>query len=141
MKKFIIDQTIFLVFGIAIAVSIPSICGPFLTVFFEVVVILCWGYLCHRIILLPIDLIIGKVTHTACFATQSGIESLEFFKNTYCYEWKFNLKNGQSLRLLVPITISPTETCKLVPLQKGAIYKITYFSLSKILLEWHYEGQ
>lgn len=136
MKKYILDQSIFLVLGIAIIVSIPIICGPFFTLFFEVVVILCWGYLCRRILLLPVDLILGKVTQTAYFAAQCGIEDLEFFKNTYCCEWKFNLGNGQTLRLLVPIAITPKEAYKLVPPQKDVIHRITYFNLSKILLEW-----
>ena len=136
MKKYILDQSIFLVLGIAIIVSIPFICGPFFTLFFEVVVILCWGYLCRRILLLPVDLILGKVTQTAYFTAQSGIEDLEFFKNMYCCEWKFNLENGQTLRLLVPIAITPKEAYKLVPPQKYVIHKINYFRLSKILLEW-----
>lgn len=139
MKKFIIDQSIFLFIGVAIILLIPVICGPFFTLFLEVVVIICWGYLCRRILLLPVDLILGKVTQTAYFATQSSIEDLEFFKNMYCCEWKFNLENTQSLILLVPIVITKTEANKLVPPQKDVIHRITYFRLSKILLEWEPE--
>ena len=136
MKKFIIDQSIFLVVGIVIMVFIPVICGPFFSLFFEAIGILCWGYLCRRILLLPVDLILGKVTQTAYFAAQSGIEDLEFFKNTYYCEWKFNLKNSQTLRLLVPIAITPKETYKPVPPPKDVLHKITYLRLSKILLQW-----
>lgn len=136
MKKFILDQSLFLVLGIAIIIFIPTVCGPFFTLFFEVVAILSWGYLCRRILLLPVDLIIGKVTQTAYFATQSGIEDLEFFKSTYCCEWKFILRTGQTLRLLVPIAINKKEAYKLDPPQKDVIHRITYFRLSKILLEW-----
>lgn len=135
MKKFILDQSLFLALGIAIIVFIPTVCGPFFTLFFEVIVILSWGYLCRRILLLPVDLIIGKVTQTAYFATQSGIEDLEFYKSMYCCEWKFILGTGQTLRLLVPIVINKKEAYKLVPPQKDVIHRITYFSLSKILLE------
>ena len=136
MKKYIIDQFLFLVMGIAIMILIPIFCGPFFTLIFEIAVILCWGYLCRRILFLPFDLILGKVTQTAYFAAQSGIEDLEFFKNMYCCEWKFNLENGQTLRLLVPIAITPKEAYKLVPPPKDVIHRITYFNLSKILLEW-----
>ena len=137
MKKFIIDQSLFLVMGIAIMILIPIFCGPIFTLIFEIVVILCWGYLCRRILLLPFDFILGKVTRTVCFATQCGIEDLEFFKDMYCYEWKFNLGNGQMLRLLVPIAITKKEAHKIVPPQKDVKLRITYFSLSKILLEWN----
>ena len=136
MRKFIVDQCLFLVLGIAIIVLIPIICGPIFTLIFEIAVILCWGYLCRRILLIPADLILGKVTRNAYFAAQSGVEDLEFFKNICYCEWKFNLDNGQMLRLLVPIAITKKEVYKLVPPQKDVIHKITYFSLSKILLEW-----
>lgn len=137
MKKYILDQALFLAVGIAIIACIPIVCGPFFTLFFEIVVILCWGYLCRRILLLPVDLIIGKATQTAYFATQSGIEDLEFFKNMYCREWKFNLRNGQLLRLLVPIAVAKEETHKMSLPPKDLKLRITYFRLSKILLQWN----
>ncbi len=136
MEKFIIDQTLFLVIGVLIIVLIPTICGPIFTLILELVAILCWGYLCRRILLLPVDLILGKVTHTACFTTQSGVEDLEFFKKMYCCEWKFKLENNQTLRLLVPIAIKEKESNKLVFPQKNVVYRITFFKLSKILLDW-----
>lgn len=136
MKKYILDQSIFLVLGIAIMAFIPIICGSFFSLIFEIAVILCWGYLCRRILLLPFDLILGKVTKTAYFAAQCGIEDLEFFKNTYCCEWKFNLGNGRTLRLLVPISITKTEAYKVVSPPKDVLLRITYFRLSKIILEW-----
>lgn len=137
MKKFIIDQSLFLVMGIAIMILIPAFCGPIFTLIFESVVVLCWGYLCRRILLLPFDLILGKVTQTAYFATQCGIEDLEFFKDMYCCEWKFNLGNGQMLRLLVPIAITKKEAYKMVQPQNDIKLRITYLSRSKILLEWN----
>ena len=137
MKKYVIDQFIFLVMGIAIMILIPTFCGPFFTLIFEIAVILSWGYLCRRILFLPFDLILGKVTKTVYFAAQCGIEDLEFFKNTYCCEWKFNLENGQTLRLLVPIAITKKEAYKMVSPQKDVKLRITYFRLSRILLEWN----
>ena len=139
MGKFIVDQCLFLVLGIAIIVLIPIICGPIFTLILEIVVILCWGYLCRRILLIPVDLILGKVTRKAYFVAQSGVEDLEFFKNMYCCEWKFNFDNGQTLRLLVPIAITKVEAYKLVLPPKDVIHRITYFSHSKILLEWSQE--
>ena len=140
MKKYVIDQFLFLVVGIAIIALIPLFCGPIFTFIFEVVVILSWTYLCRRILLLPIDLILGKVTRTVYFAAQCSIEDLEFFKNLHCCEWKFNLENGQTLILLVPTAITLQEVDNLVFPQKNVKHKITYFRLSKILLEWTKTG-
>lgn len=136
MKKYIIDQSMFLMVGITIMIFIPSFCGPFFTLFFEIVVILSWGYLCRRV-LLPFDLFLGGVTKTVCFSTQCGIEDLEFFKNICYCEWKFCLEKGQTLRLLVPIAITKKEVYKIVRPQNGEKLRITYFPLSKILLEWN----
>ena len=137
MKKYIIDQFLFLAVGITIISLIPLFCGPVFTLIWELVAILIWGYLCRRILLLPIDLILGKVTRTVYFATQSSIEDLEFFKNMHCCEWKFNLENGETIRLLVLTVIKQQEVDKLVFPPKNVKLKITYFRLSKILLEWN----
>ena len=74
MKKFLVDQVIFLVIGIAIMILIPTFCGSIFTLIFEIVVTLCWGYLCRRILLLPFDIILGKISETVYFAAQCAIE-------------------------------------------------------------------
>lgn len=137
MKNFIIDQILFLVIGIAIMILIPIFCGLIFTLIFEIAVLLCWGYLCRRILLIPFDLILGQVTQTGYFATQCGIENLEFYKDMYYYEWKFNTANGQMLRLLVPTVVTQKEAYKIVLPPKDKKLNITYFKCSKILLQWH----
>ena len=51
MKKFLIDQVLFLIVGIGIMICIPLLCGPIFTAVFEVVVAISWGYLCRHILL------------------------------------------------------------------------------------------
>jgi len=118
-------------------IFIPQFCGPIFTLFFEIAVILCWGYLCRRILLIPIDLILGKTSQIVYFSSQCYVEDLEFFKNTHYYVWRFCLKNNQSLTLLVPIGFKKEETTTIAPPAKNARLQITYFRFSKILLEWH----
>ena len=139
MKKYIIDQSLFLVLGIAIMILVPFFGGPFFTLIFEIAIIISWGYLCRRILFLPLDLVLGKVTKTVYFSTQCGNEKLEFFKNKYCCEWKFYSGSGQTLRLLVPIAIAKKETYNMVSPLKDVKLKVTYYRLSKILLEWNQE--
>lgn len=136
MKRFLIDQALFLVIGIAIMILIPILCGPIFTLVFEIVVILCWGYLCRRILLIPFDLILGKASQTVYFSTQCGVEDLDFFKDTNYYVWKFYFENDQTLILLVPIAVTKEEAYKIVLPQKDVKLRITYFRLSKILLQW-----
>ena len=140
MNKFIIDQILFLVIGICIIVLIPVFCGPVFALVFQIVGIVCWGYLCRRILLLPIDLVLGKVTHSACFISQCSVQDLEFFKKVYCCEWKFRTENGHTLKLLVPTAIKD-ESNKFVVPQKNVMYRITFFRLSKILLVWDETNQ
>lgn len=136
MKKFIIDQILFLATGIAAMISLPFFCGPFFTLFFEIVCLICLGYLCRRILLLPLDLISGKVSQTAYFACHGLGESLDFYKNTAYWEWKFYFGNDQRLILLAPIAATKKEDYKIVQPPKDVKLKITYFRFSKILLEW-----
>lgn len=135
MKKFVIDQILFLLLGIAMLLYIPVFCGPVFTLILECLVVLSWGYLCRRILLLPLDLFCGKITQTAYFASQNRIEDLEFFKRTYYCEWKFHLKNNQTLGLFVPIAFSEKETSMIVPPPKNTALKITYYRFSKIMLQ------
>lgn len=136
MKKILIDQALFLAIGIAIMILIPTFCGPVFTLIFEIAVILSWGYLCRRILLLPFDLVLGKVSQTVYFASQCSVEDLEFFKNMNYYVWKFYYGKDQTLKLLVPNAIKKGEEYRVALPQKDVKLKITYLRLSKILLQW-----
>ena len=137
MKKFLIDQALFLTVGIVIMILIPAFCGPVFAYIFEAIVVLCWGFLCRRILLLPLDLIIGSVSQTAYFSVQCRVDDLEFFWSTYCYVWKFYFDKDRTLKLLVPVEIMNGAKAKsdLALPEKDAKLRLTYYSLSKILLQ------
>ena len=55
MRKYLIDQVLFLIAGIGIMICIPFLCGPIFTFVFEVAVAISWGYLCRRVLLFPLE--------------------------------------------------------------------------------------
>lgn len=133
MKKLIVDQAVFLGIGIAIMILIPTFCGPIFTVFFQIIVALCWSYLCQRILFLPLDVILGKKSQTVYYSAPHSIDSLEFFKRTNYYVLKFYFEKDKTLKLLLP---TPIETAETVLPPKDMKIRITYYRFSKILLEW-----
>ena len=137
MKKFILDQVLFLVVGFIIVVIIPHICGPIFTLIFETIVILCWGYLCRRVLLLPFDFVVGTTTKIVYFSSQGGKEEYEFFKGNYFSNWKFCYENDQKLILSVPgLDITNSDYITLPAHDKQI--EVTYYKFSKILLAWKY---
>ena len=117
------------------------VCVPFLfrkgfSWVLELLVVCSWGYICRRIILLPIDLLRGKKTNYAYFSTQCSKENYEFFKNTYCVEWKFRYSNGYTIKLLVPYDMTENDLSIFEQPPKDKKVKITYLRFSKILLQW-----
>lgn len=138
MRKYLIDQIIFLIVGIGIMICLPHFCGPIFTLVFEVMAALSCGYLCRSVLLLPLDLLYGKVTHDAYFANQCGIENYEFYKGKYCIELKFYYGNNQTLMLLAPDVTPEEKLCSMKLPDKDKKLIITYFRFSKILLNWEY---
>ncbi len=134
MRKYLIDQVLFLIAGIGIMICIPFLCGPIFTFVFEIAVAISWGYLCRRVLLFPLDLLFGKVTSNVYFATQLGLVDYEFRKGRHCPEWKFTSGN-KTLVLLVPMAATLEEILKLEQPKKDEKLRITYFRFSKILLD------
>lgn len=135
MKKFLIDQLLFLAVGIGIVMSIPFLCGPIFTFIFEVVVAICWGYLCRHILLAPFDLLYGKVMRDGYFVTQLCVFDYEFYKGLHYPEWKFSCAN-KLLVLVVPMAATMDEIHKIEYPPKNVKLTITYFRFSKILLSY-----
>jgi len=137
MKKYVVDQALLLAIGIAIMLLIPVFCGPIFTLIFEIAVIFCWGYFCHRILLLPFDVFLGKVSQTVYFSSQCGVEDLEFHKGIHYFVWKFYFEKSQTIKLLVPIDIIEEKVHKIDMPPKDVKLIITYLRFSKISLEWN----
>lgn len=135
MKKYIIDQIIFLLAGIGIMIGIPFFCGPIFTMIFETITALSWIGLCWRIIVLPLDLLHGKGVKTVYFSRQQHLEEYELFKRN-CFEWVFHYGGNQKITLLVPASVKKEELTSIECPKKDAPIKITYYHFSKILIDW-----
>ena len=136
MKRFLIDRLLFLMAGIIIMVLIPYVWKHDFMWPFEILVALSWGYLCRRILLLPLDLFFGKITQSAYFSCPCGNEYLEFISGSYCYIWKFYYGDNKTLKLLIPSIVSRNTEDKPIFPQKDRKLAITYFRFSKVLLSW-----
>ncbi len=136
MKKYFIDKLLFLVIGIGIMLCIPLLCGDIFTVVLEILVAFVWTYLCRGILFLPLDLLRGKKTIHAYFLTQCSMENYEFFKKTYCVEWKFKHEKGHLINLIVPheVISKDCDTIQIPP--KNKQIRITYLPFSRVLLNW-----
>lgn len=135
MRRFIIDQLAFLTVGIVFMIFVPFFCGTIFTCVFESIILIAWGYQCRWLILIPIDFILGKATKNVYFANECGIHEYEFFKNSYCFEWKFYFSGNYTIRLLVPDYTSVNYD-KMPRPQRDQRIKVIYLKLSKILLAW-----
>lgn len=135
MRRFFIDQLLFLAVGIVFMILIPTFCGNISTYVFEGIVLLTWCYQCRRVIIIPFDYLLGKTVQIVCFSNECSIHKYEFFKNNYCCEWKFYFAGDKTLVLLFPNGFRDKPSKAFSP-EKDQRVKITYFKLSKILLNW-----
>ena len=90
-------------------------------------------YVCHRLVLLPFDLLMKQKTITARFVSKVGTHELQYSRGTYCYEWEFKDENGHSIRLMIPE--ATTQTSIIQP-KKDRLLRISYYRLSKLLMSW-----
>ena len=136
MKRFIIDQVITLIVLTALI---------WLDILFSysfvgtIIAIPIFAYLVWRILLFPIDLIVGKKTEIVYFSKQSGAEFLYcygFIRNTGVYLWDFYHRNNKLLTLLVPIVVNIKKGEEIDQPCANAKVRITYYKYSKILCNW-----
>ena len=136
MKRFFIDQALLLTVGIAIMMSIPALFAPTAALIMEIMMIAALAILCRRLLLLPLDLIIGKTSKSVYFATQCRVEPLEFFKQAKPCIWKFYFGGNGKLLLLNPNTKGKDGATILDLPPVDVKLNITYYRLSKILVDW-----
>lgn len=136
MKKFLVDQAVFLAFGIVIMIFAPFLYNPIVVAFAEVITAFSWGLLCRRLILLPFDMLSGKKKKKVHFACQGTVQKLEFFKKLYCCEWKFYYGANGVMTLLVPEAVTESEMSGRKHPERDMKVVITYYRLSKILCGW-----
>ena len=120
------DQVLYLAARIAIICCVPIYCGPIFTIILGGAAILSWGFLCRWILLLPIDLVLGKKEKTVYFSGMGLTEHLEFFPKTAYDEWKFYYGSKNTLTLLFPTADPKESTSKDAMPPRDAKVRITY---------------
>ena len=135
MKKYIVDRLLFLMVGIGIIIYIWFYQIPVFTFIFGFMAVLSWVGLCWRILILPLDLVHGKVEKTVYFSSQSQIQEYESFRR-YCFVWNFHYGSNQKISLLVPVSIKKEELDLIEYPKKNVPIKVTYYRYSKILIHW-----
>lgn len=141
MKEYLVNQLLYVAIMMAIMIGIPTFCGPIFTVLFEIVVLLSTVYVCQRTLLLPIDLIMGKITKEVHFSGRLGIELLEFCRKKCCCEWKFYYEGRSDLILLVPVVVSEAELMSMKQPLVDQKVRVTYYRYSRILCNWESIGK
>lgn len=137
MKQYIIDQLIFLILGIWMMSILPWMCGYIIifTIISELIAILSLSYLCRRILVLPLDLILKKRREEVFFSKVSSINDYEFFKGKYCCEWKFYSSKG-TMEVLVPVALTEEEIHNMEKPLVDQKVRICFYRFSKILYSW-----
>lgn len=106
MKGYVSDRLLFLLFGIIMLSVVPYLYGPASSIWIDIIIIITWGGLCWRIIILPIDLCIGTVTKTFnVLKPLLTVDSL-VLSSTQSYLWRvIDTETGEILSLVVPESI------------------------------------
>ena len=129
MKKYLVDNIMLLSFyaiAAAWALSYNSILidALFLPPLLFVMIVLHW-----RVLLLPLDIILGLKTRKMYYSGLFGTDALEFFPKKLIREFKFYYGKDE---LLVLLSLDES-TLKENDFQHGDLVRITYYRFSRIL--------
>jgi len=94
-----------------------------------------YGYLCRRVLLLPLDLLVGKKTETLYFSRMCNINNYELFSEDYYCEWRFYSSKG-TVKVLVPVAMSMEESQNMDRPRTDQRVRVCYYKHSKILVSW-----
>ena len=136
MKKYIIDRLVLLAWGIWAMIYTPNRAGPIFTIIGEMMAIFIIVVFCHRILLLPLDLIVGKKQAVVYFSLNYWGAGGETITRKQFAEWKFYYGSNQQIRLLVPYAVPEGKILDLTTPARNQKVKITYYRYSKILCHW-----
>ena len=101
-------------------------------------ILIAWScfILLRRILVLPLDMLLGCVEKEVCFSQICNIDEYEFFrKKCYC-EWYFYFSSKGTLTLLVPVCMTYEDILKMDSPVTNQKVRIHYYRYSKILCSW-----
>lgn len=89
---------------------------------------------CGRVLLVPCDLLVGKVTRNMQFSKTVMYESCG--KHGVCPVWKFYYGADQKINLLLPVLTPMGEWDKTNCPSADQKVVVTYYRLSRLICEW-----
>lgn len=134
MRTYILDKSIVFLVGVGIFIAIPLLFDPIYSIVLRAVTAIAWLYWCKDLLLLPIDLLLGKTVQAYRFEGCLTVDQYESFRKKYWCVWRFN-NGGKRLTLNVPLSCSQEETFKRMP-SVGQTLTIAYCRLSGLLCSW-----
>lgn len=140
MKLYLLDRTLYLFTGILLVIGSCIYFPTVLAVIAVILIVLSWGIICYPLVLLPLDLVLGKRTEMFHFSTQLCLDELEFFKKRYTCSWKF-WNNKKQLVLIVPLSYTQEQIDQISHPPRDRLLRVTYYPCSKIMISWELEPQ
>lgn len=138
IKTYLLDQCFFLFLGIISIIWIRLNAGPVFLIIFQSLIIISWGFLCRRLLVFPLDLLLKAKTEEVYFSKQSQFDKYEFFRNKYSCLWIFYDSHNKKTELLVPFSESKEKILSIGCPENNRKIRVTYYKFSKILYSWEY---
>lgn len=135
MWKYLVAQgsVIFIVIGLIIVLPFTYY-GPILSKVIIVVLIITYGGLCYRVLLLPIDFLLGPVRRTMYCSGLRYMAEMHTCR-AHCPVWKFYYGSNTVVSLLDPKLIKNKDIHKMRYLPKDVPLTVTFYRLSGIILQ------
>lgn len=113
-------------------------CRSSFSIIFQSLIIISWGFLCRRLLVFPLDLLLKAKTEDVYFSKQSQFDKYEFFRNKYSCLWTFYDSHNKKTELLVPFSESKEKILSIGCPENKRKIRVTYYKFSKILYSWEY---
>ena len=135
MWKYLVAQGSVILIVIGVIIVLPfTYYGPILSKVIIVVLIITYGGLCYRILLLPIDFILGPVCRTMYCSGLRYMAEMHTCR-AHCPVWKFYYGSNIVVSLLDPKLIRNKDLHKMQYLPKDVPLTVTFYRLSGIIIQ------
>ena len=138
MKLFVLDKLVVILIeiGMIAFISVNLASHKTAILFFGFLIFTSFLPIIKRVAVLPIDLILGKVSREGYFSRRIAVVDYEIFHGKNYIIWRFFENNGKTFDLAVPISISKDELYEIKEPPKEKALCIEYYRLSKLLCGW-----
>lgn len=136
MKKYILDRLVLMTLLLLGCILSWIIFSPIEATISSFILFVCIVIFCKRVLLIPIDIIVGKKTGCAYFSAIVGGERLLIYKNYHCDLWKFYHGSNTTFILLNRDANFNKDIFSCKTPKTNRKLNIAYWKYSGILLNW-----